>query len=127
MVISFENAKKIVLMQEYFDNMTSLRRWLIVRHYETLCDWLDYREECKIEYNLEKTQENKEEFKRAIEKTKLHKVIQRILEGTTDFSKAEIHSWNTKRAAYMKCEYGIECRRFNKWNTQVGHYMMKLY
>ena len=125
MVISFENAKKIVYMEEYFDSLSSLRMWLIKEHYELLCDWLDYREECRVNYNLEKTEENKEELKRVIEKVRWHKAIQRLLEGTKDFSKSELSRWNTKRAIYMKEEYGIACRRFKKWNTQVGHYMMK--
>lgn len=125
MIISFENGQKIVNMEEYFDNMSSIKMKLILTNYEKLCEWLDYREECLVEYRLEKTQENRAELDYAIDKVKLHKAIQRILEGTTKFSKAEITSWNRKRAAYMKYEYGIECRRFNKWNTQVGHYMMK--
>lgn len=125
MIVSFENCKKIMNMEDYFDNMSLLRLSLIIRNYEKLCKWLDHREECIEEYSLEKTEENKAELDYAVKKVRFYKAIQRILEGTTEFNMAEIRRWNIKRAAYMKCMYGIELRRFNRWNTQDGHYTMK--
>ena len=127
MIISFENGKKIVRIKEYFESMSSIRFWLVRKNYERLCEWLDYREECFERYKEEKTQENKAELEYVREKVRNTLAIQRILEGTVDFSKNELRNWNIKRTAYMRYEYGIEFRRYDKWNTQDGHYMMKSY